>query len=109
VIKTEKEKNHHHRHFKIDNKFGYIKACFNDDIEGGPEVEYMPLTPLEYNYRRREKPSFITDSKSAKDYKQALMEEIVGCQNLTLNSTNQMIIAIHSMMVTVYRLPEKFN
>jgi hypothetical protein len=105
VVKTEKEK-YHHDHFKLDTKFGYIKECFDELYEGDGDIKYAPMTPLEYNLRTRQPPAIVHDDKSVKGYVQLLKEEVTACQRFTSNSTKQMIIAIRSMMVTVYRMPD---
>jgi hypothetical protein len=108
VLRTEKQK-YKHDYVKMDTKFGYIKECFDEYYEGDGDVKYLPLTPLEYNLRMRHPPMIVHDADGIDAYKQSLMEEVLDCQQFTLGSTKQMIIAIHSMMVTVYRMPDSLK
>jgi hypothetical protein len=73
----------------------------------GADIKYLPLSPLEYNLRTKNPSMIIHDSKSLDVYKKSLKDEVVDCQRFTLGSTKQMTIAVHSMMVTVYRLPQE--
>jgi hypothetical protein len=52
-------------------------------------------------------PIIIHDDASAKKYKDYLKAELLKHQAYTLNDTKELIIAFHSMMVVVYRMPPK--
>jgi hypothetical protein len=104
-----KERGADSKRFKIHTDFGLIKEVFHpagEAIDGRDEYyTYEEFKPLEQNLQRLI-PIIIHDTNSVNKYKEYLKSQMIKYQQFTLGSTQEMIIAFHSMMVVVFRMPD---
>jgi hypothetical protein len=90
----------HGKRFKIHTDLGMVKEILKED----GTYEYKEFLPLEQNLERLI-PIIIHDDASANKYKEYLQSHMLKYQSLNLQSTKELIIAFHSLMVVVYRMP----